>query len=381
MAPRKRLRRNTDLPDNLYPNKVGGVIYYRYKRPDTGTFHSLGTVKGQAIADARQLNAILMKPADRVGRVLGTAEQTMSHLIGRYRKEFLPEQALAPSTVKLIGYRLNRFEKDLGDKLVESIDVKGLAEYLDDNFKRDAYIKHRTTLIDLFRFAQMKGLHPSDLDNPAAVTYPKASYEKQRQRMTLEQFKAIHAIAPAWMQNAMELGLVTLQGRTEVINMQFSDFDEKTGVLRVVRQKVKKHEHAYLEIESPWLKGIIARARKSDVASPYIVHRVPVRKNEAQDRQHWTQLTANHFSAEFRKWRDRTKLFDNVPKEQRPTFHEIRALGSWLYKKQGFDTESYVQPLMAHATEAMTEHYQKGHEQEWVRVKAELDLSGVFGNG
>lgn len=378
MAPRKRLRRNADLPANLYANKVGGTTYYRYRRPDTGTFHNLGTVKGEAMADARQLNAILSKAVDRVGAVLGTAEQTMAHLIDRYRKEFLPEQALAASTVKLIGYRLGRFEKDLGDKLVEEIDVKVLAEYLDDNFKRDAYIKHRTALIDLFRFAQMKGLYPSDLDNPAAVTYPKASYEKQRQRMTLEQFKAIHTIAPSWLQIAMELGLVTLQGRTEVIGMQFADYDEQAGVLRVVRQKVKKHEHAYLEIESPWLKGIVARARKSDVASPYIVHRVPERRNAAEGRQHWTQLTANHFSAEFRKYRDQTGLFDDVPKEQRPTFHEIRALGSWLYKKQGFDTESYVQPLMAHATEKMTEHYQKGHEQEWVRVKAELDITQVL---
>ena len=378
MAPRKRLRKNLDMPDNLYSNKVGFVTYYRYRRPDNGTWHSLGTVKGQAIADARQLNAILTKPIDRVGAVLGTAEQTVSHLIERYRKEFLPEQKLAASTVKLIEYRLNRIKKDIGSGMVEDVDVKTLAEYLDKNFQRDAYIKHRTTLIDLFRFAQMKGLYPSDLDNPAAVTYPKASYEKQRQRMTLEQFKAIHDIAPHWLKIAMELSLVTLQGRAEVITMRLADYDERKGAIKVIRQKVQKYEHAYLEIESPWLKGIVARARQSDVASPYIVHRVPKRKKEAADRDHWTQLTANQFTAEFRKYRDKTGLFDDTPKEQRPTFHEIRALGSWLYKKQGFDNESYVQPLMAHATGKMTEGYQKGHEQEWVHVKAELNLSQVL---
>ena len=378
MAPRKRNRKNADLPPNLYANRVGSVTYYRYRRPDTGTLHSLGTEKGQAIADARQLNAILMKPTDRIGQVLGTADQTMSHLIQRYRAEFLPDQGLAASTLQLIGYRLDRFDKDLGDRLVESIDVKALAEYLDANFQRDSYIKHRGTLIDLFRFAQMKGLYPSDLDNPASVTYPKARYEKRRQRITLEQFRAIHAIAPPWLQIAMELGLVTLQGRAEVISMKFSDFDESTNTLKVVRQKVKKHEHAYLMIESPWLPGIISKARRSGVASPYIVHRSPERRTRAQGRQHWTQLTPNHFSAEFRKYRDATGLFDGVPREERPTFHEIRSLGSWLYKKQGFDTESYIQPLMAHATEKMTEHYQKGHEREWVRVKAELNVSEIL---
>ncbi|WP_375191857.1 phage integrase Arm DNA-binding domain-containing protein [Marinobacter sp.] len=379
MAPRKRLRRNVDLPPNLYSNKVGAVTYYRYRRPDTGTFHSLGTVKGAAIADARQLNAILMKPADRVGRVMGTAEQTMSHLIGRYRKEFLPGQGLADSTVQLIGYRLNRFEKDLGEQVVESFDVKACAEYLDDNFQRDSYIKHRTTLVDLFRFAQMKGLYPADLPNPAAATYPKAGYEKQRQRLTLDGFKAIYAAAPEWLQIAMQLALVTLQGRTEVINMQFSEFDEKAGALKVVRQKVQKHEHAYLIIESPRLASIISRARRSGIVSPFIVHRVPERRNKAKGRQHWSQLTANHFSAEFRLVRDETGLFDDMPREERPTFHEVRALGSWLYKKQGFDKKNYVRPLMAHADEKMTDEYQKGHEQEWVRVKAELDVSEIFG--
>jgi len=59
---------------------------------------------------------------------------------------------------------------------------------------------------------------------------------------------------------------------------------------------------------------------------------------------------------------------------ERPTFHEIRALGAWLYEKQGFDRSGYVQQLMAHADEKMTEHYQSGHEQKWVRVRAELDL-------
>lgn len=378
MAPRKRLRRNVDLPPNLYANKVGAVTYYKYRRPDTGTFHSLGTAKGSAIADARQLNAILAKPADRMGQVLGTAEQTMAHLIKRYRKEFLPEQKLADSTRQNIGYRLDRFNADLGRKPLDQFDVKVIAEYLDDNFQRDSYIKHRTTLADLFKFAQNKGLYPSDMDNPVTITYAKSDYEKDRQRMTLEQFKAIYEISSGWMQIAMELALVTLQSRLEVINMQFSDFDEATGDMRVIRQKVEKHEHAYLMIQSPRLPNIISRARKSGIASPYIVHRAPARKKQAKGRTHWTQLTPNHFTEQFRKYRDETGLFDGVPKKQRPTFHEIRSLGSWLYKKQGFDNEGYVQPLMAHATEQMTEDYQRGHEREWVHVKAELDVSGVL---
>ena len=62
--------------------------------------------------------------------------------------------------------------------------------------------------------------------------------------------------------------------------------------------------------------------------------------------------------------------------EERPTFHEIRALGSWLYEQQKFSTD-YVQLLMGHATAEMTERYQDGHapkEIQYVEVKADLAI-------
>lgn len=222
----------------------------------------------------------------------------------------------------------------------------------------------------------MKGLYPVDIGNPAEVTYAKTEYRKNRQRLTLEGFKAIHAISPFWMQIAMEISLVTLQGRSEVLNMKFSDYQD--GLIKVVRQKTKKHEHAHLEIDCPQLAELISRARQSGIASPYIVHRCPSRKIHSDERDHWTQILPNHFTAEFRRLRDETRLFDGIPRESRPTFHEIRSLGSWIYKQRGYDNESYIQPLMAHADERMTQGYQRGHSQDWVRVKAGLDLEEIL---
>lgn len=380
MAPRKRLRRNSDLPENLYCEVRNGVPYFRYRRPDTRTWHTMGSIKPEAVAAARQLNGLLSRERDLIGSVLGTADQTMSHLIDRYRKEHLADKELAASTLQNINYRLNRFDADMNRELIESRDVKTISEYLDSSFTRDSYVKHRNTLVELFRFAQTKGLYPADQENPAEVTFARSDVKKKRKRMTPAQFAAIHAISPSWMQIAMELALITLQGRYEVIGLKFSQFDQKTGTIRVIRQKVEKHEHAYLEIESSRLAGIISRARRSGIASPYIVHREPVRRNTAQDREHWSQLTANHFSSEFRRLRDLTGIFDTVERRERPTFHEIRALGSWLYKQQGYDNESYIQPLMAHADQKMTEHYQKGHEQQWVKVRADLDVSDILGH-
>jgi len=378
MAPRKRIRRNADLPTNLYANKVNGVTYYRYKRPDTGTWHQMGSIKPEAVASARQLNSILQTPDDLVAKVMGKPDNSVNNLIQRYEDEYLDAQALAGSTRQNAGYRLARFKTDLGDRDVNEFDTRVVADYLDKNFTRDSYVKHRQTLTDLFRFAQTKGLYPSDQPNPVTITYAKGDHDKDRQRMTLEQFKAIHAIAPDWMQIAMELALVTLQSRLEVISMRFSDYDEDTGELRVVRQKVEKHEHAYLLIRSPHLAKIVSRARQSGVVSPFLVHRAPVRRKPAKGRHHWTQIMPNNFTELFREYRDKTDVFDDIPRKNRPTFHEIRSLGSWLYKKQGFDNENYIQPLMAHADEKMTQEYQKGHERAWVHVNAELDINTIL---
>ncbi|ATN93328.1 integrase [Marinobacter phage PS3] len=375
MAPRKRLKKNKDLADNLYGSVKNGVTYYQYRHPGTGQYHSMGTNKLEANAAARQLNSILVSERNLVAEVMGTADKDMSHLIDRYRKELLPTKSLAASTEQTIKYRLNRLERDLGKKLLEDIDVQTIAEYLDDNFQRDSYIKHRAMLVELFRFAINKGLCPLEMGNPAEVTYAKSEYEKARRRLTLEQFWEIHAAAPVWIQLAMETALITLQGRAEVINMKFADYQDKT--LKVIRQKTSKHEHSHLMIHCPQLEDIIARARQSEIASPYIIHRRPERKVAAEGRDHWTKLTPNNFTAEFRKTRDKCKCFEGMPRNQRPTFHEIRALGSWLYKKQGFDNETYIQPLMAHADQKMTEHYQQGHEQRWVKVEAGLALQSL----
>ena len=84
-----------------------------------------------------------------------------------------------------------------------------------------------------------------------------------------------------------------------------------------------------------------------------------------------------YLTKEFRKARDLAKAYDHIedPKA-RPTVHELRALGAWLYEQQGFSRD-YVQVLMGHATPEMTAYYQGGHEEKEViyqHVQAGLKL-------
>lgn len=374
MAPRNRLKRNQGLQPNLYSTQSAGRTYYTYRRPTDGKRFGLGSDKRKANAIARQANAQLMEDKDRLAQVLGTNDITLSEMIALYQDEILGTKTLAEQTRRNAEYRLARFKQDLGDRVVSQFDVGQIASYL-DQFKRDSYVKHRGQMVELFRFAKRKGWFPDTRDNPAELTYSKMDYGKHRRRMTLQQFRAIHQQAPHWMQIAMELAIVTLQGRYEVCHMRYDDLQDDQ--LYVVREKTKKNEWGHLRIPvTPALEDIIRRSR-DDVVSPFIVHRAPAKRKRASGKQHWTQLTLNDFSAKFRKVRDQVPELAAMASNERPSFHEIRALGSWLYEQAGFERD-YVQALMAHGDEKMTAHYQSGHQKKWVDVRADMDLKTVF---
>lgn len=379
MVPRNRKKENRDLKGlNLFPDpKKNGVIYYRWKHPETGKFHAMGTDRMKAKAAARMLMDRFAPQHDLVRRVIDGDDITMADLIADFRRDFLPSKKLAAGTLKNYEYRLKRVTRDLGKRGVRSMEIKDIAEYLDENFERDAYVKHRGVLIELFRYAKVKGRYPADQDNPAEVVYAKSDYEKERTRMTVEQFKAIHALVPAWMQIAMEMALVTLQGRHEVLHMKYEEV--KDGYIYVVRQKTSKNEWSRLRIKvTPVHQELIDRSRQDAIASPFVIHRRPGKIKDRKDRQHWSQVGPHWFSKQFAKYRDETGLFDHMEPLERPTFHEIRALGSWLYEQAGYP-RTYVQALMAHGDEKMTAVYQSGHDEKWADVEAGLELKGILG--
>ena len=85
-------------------------------------------------------------------------------------------------------------------------------------------------------------------------------------------------------------------------------------------------------------------------------------------------MTPDYLTKSFAQARDDSKAYEELPVGERPTFHEIRALGAWLYEQQNFPME-YIQALLGHADEKMTKHYQEGHGDktiEYVEVGAEL---------
>jgi integrase len=92
---------------------------------------------------------------------------------------------------------------------------------------------------------------------------------------------------------------------------------------------------------------------------------------------HPCAILPDYLTKQFRKWRDESGVYDHLQPRERPSFHDIRALGIMLYFKAGYPKE-YIMALAGHATEDMTNHYIDGHEQQQpLQVAAGLDISTI----
>ncbi|MTI12144.1 tyrosine-type recombinase/integrase, partial [Sansalvadorimonas verongulae] len=331
--------------------------YFYYNNPKAGFYNQpMGRDRLLAISAARQLNA-MAKPdvGSLVEKTLNPAAKTVKDAIDRFKEDILPNLKLGDRSKQEMGYRLNRLEKDIGNRVLDAMTVQNVAEYLDSNFYGDGYKQHRTVLSRVFRIAMTKGWCRED---PAEKTLPTRNaekVEKKRQRLKKEQLDIIYEMADPWLKIAIDLALITLQRRQDLVKLKFSDI--KDGRLYLVQQKTKdRTECARLSIAvSPNLAKIINKARMTGIACPYIIHRKPDRRKsrENETKQHWAAVRESYLTRAFTKVRNKTGLFDNIPEDERPTFHELRSLGGDLYKKKGWSLEQ-VQSLMGHASEGMT---------------------------
>lgn len=376
MSPRPRSPINKKLPPNLYANGK----YWRYKNPITGKMTSINRSLEEAIKMAKAANArlapLMAGDGEMLTMITGEKLPNMRTLLDRFEAEWLPDRKYAASTLDEIGYKLERYRKELGDLLVGQLDVLAVAEYL-DQFSNNAYTKHRGLLVQVFAFAVAKGLAER---NVAELTLVKKEEEKKRQRHTLEGLtKIIEAVTtPVWLKRAIKLGLASLQRREDIVTWTKASVDLEKNTISVSPGKTEGYEtpiHLRI-VMGKSLREVVVECMKSPILSPYLIHYRPRarRKEQVDAKAHWTSVTPDYLTKEFRKARDAAKAYDHMPISERPTFHEIRALGSWLYEQQKFPTE-YVQALMGHADEEMTKHYQEGHEKkgiEYVEVGAGL---------
>lgn len=366
MPPRKRKPENRDLPPNLYTNTVNGITYYYFEHPIHHWREQLGTDRVAAIKTASALNSAIARegidPGVRAPKVEGKT-------VGQVITEYLPK-ALAKSRSKLThkNYtnQIKRLNNEFGTRPLKAVTVLELSNFLEPLPDR-TYKVLRFHLVGIFALALARGYLPHGYGNPAAVLESRSEPKAVRDRLMLADYHRIYAIAPEWLQIAMELMLHTGLRPIDVRNLRFEQFID--GCIYTEIRKNRKH--ICIELND-YEQSLIRRARKSGIASPFIVHRMPLRKGikrTSQDKSHPTQLTHDLLSRTFSDLRDSLGIGSDHP----PPLYEIRSLSSWLYEQQGRDV-SEIQGLLAHTGERMTEHYIYDRRHEFERVRAGLEL-------
>ncbi|WP_313456827.1 tyrosine-type recombinase/integrase [Stenotrophomonas sp.] len=358
MTPRKRSACRQGWPDNLYPNRDG----FKYRHPVTRRETFMGRDKAKAFAAAKKLNAVLIPGNDLVGRVVGSRE-TVADAIEVFRRDDIPARDWAPKTAEVYESVIRRINAGIGSRPVEEVTVKDCAEFIRAVTVSDrARQQFRLVLGWIMACAVQEGWIDS---NPVLATR-RFQHERKRARLTKEMYAAVWDKADPWLRLAMDISLVTLLRRDDVVSLKFTDM--RDGALWVIPQKTEGSSLVKLKIRiGDQLGALLAQARDS-VLSPYIIHRLPEKARpsnmRASARQHHTQVMPEQLTRAFQDAREAAGITGDNP----PSFHEIRSLGGALLTEAGWQIEQ-VQRLMGHTSASMTEHYLEGHDAPWHSVE------------
>ncbi len=386
MSPRRRNPKNRDLPPNLkIQTKPDGRVYFRYVFPD-GKSAPLGSDREAAKAAANALNEKLTAAGSLVDRALANRQARsleaennplLPTLVAEFKIHWLAEKKYSDRSRSEIIYKLNEYERTWPSRAVASFVVRDIAVFLNGK-PNSTYVKHRQLLTDLFAFACHQGYRE---DNPAQITLKKDQGEKIRQRHSWEGYQSIHAISPPWLQRAMDIALRSLQRRSDLTSLGRKQVDLAANTITILQEKTRNYaQPVYIEIEmGPELRASVEACMRSELHCPNLIHVRPRRMTPQirAAKDHPFAVLPGYLSKQFAKYRDQSGAYDHLPPEQRPSFHDLRALGAWLYEKAGYPDE-YISLLSGHATEAMLAHYKAGHEKpKPVRVKAGLNLENA----
>lgn len=392
MAKRRSLQ-NRDLEGtHIKVVKRKHYTNYYYIFPDL-TKESLGNDRTIAIEAAIALNTVYYKSGDIVERIIAKRQQSatpqprskpqpatvidnINRLVERYTTEHIPEQGYSQSYKTETIRRLKAITKQWGQRSTRSVTTTEVAEFMDAQAKHE-YPKYRNLLMKLFSFAIHKGMRE---DNPVAVTLSKSAPERQSEKHTLEGFLKTYQASPDWLKRAILIAVFTVQRREDLVTLHKDQIDLKEGTILVNQSKTANYKNPIrlkIKMGKELLEAVQA-CFNSGITCPYLIHYRPERMTETirASKLHPYAVTGNHLTKQFAKYRDESGAYIGIPKELRPTWHDLRGFGMYLYRQAGYPLE-YIQALAGHASTNMTTYYIEGHEPpKPVLVAADLSMKG-----
>ncbi|WP_395756306.1 phage integrase Arm DNA-binding domain-containing protein [Edwardsiella ictaluri] len=375
MAARPRTHKIT-IP-NLYSklDKRTGRVYWQYKHPVTGNFHSLGTNTEEAKQVASEANDIIAE--QRTRQILSVNEKiarmresrefiTVTTWLDRYLE--IQQERLESGEIKINSVKQKKKPVELlrqcsGMLYLKDVTALEVAEIIDavkaQGHSRMAQVV-RMAIIDVFKEAQHAGHVPPGYNPAQATKQPRNRV--MRQRLSLDEWKTIYSAAerhPPYLQCAMLLALVTGQRIGDISNMKFSDIWD--DMLHVTQEKTGARLAIPLALTcvalNISLRDVMTQCRDA-VLSQYLVHF----RHTTSQATRGDRVSPNAITTTFKKARNRSGI--TWPEGTAPTFHEQRSLSERLYREQGLET----QKLLGHKSQKMTDKYNDDRGKEWMVI-------------
>ncbi|QBX86400.1 phage integrase Arm DNA-binding domain-containing protein [Enterobacter roggenkampii] len=375
MAARPRTHK-ISIP-NLYCklDKRTGKVYWQYKHPTTGRFHSLGTDEAEAKQVANEANTIIAEQRtrqilsvnDRLARMKGKrTDITVTEWIDKYiviQEERLKNNELRPNSFRQKNKPLRLFREHCGMRYLKDIETIDIAEITDaiknDGFSRMAQVV-RIVLVDVFKEAQHAGYVPPGYNPAMATKQPR--HKVTRQRLSLEEWKSIYEAAETmqpYLQCGMLLALVTGQRLGDICRMKFSDIWD--DMLHIEQEKTGSRLAIPLDLKCDalglTLRDVVSKCRDA-VISKYLVHF----RHSTSQATRGDSVSSSSLTTSFKKARNKCGI--EWEKGTAPTFHEQRSLSERLYEAQGVDT----QKLLGHKSPQQTAKYHDDRGKDWTII-------------
>lgn len=376
-----------DYPPNMTVDKGDGRFSVR--NPITGKRKKFSRDKEKdALRVVNALNEWLAN--ERALKALKEGRPTIDGLVVKWIADRVPLMPWAAGTRENYVAKAKRIREELGERTIDHTDCMYIEDWISARTKTaDAFNDWLYVFVLLWKFGVSRKL--TEVNEPEKIEQRSTSKKldsNQKQRLPLDvlDYRDIHDKADDWLRLAMDVSLVTLQGRAEVCAMQMTHF--RDGFLYVVRAKTSgDSDMAFIRIElTPQLLEFQSRSRQlDDTVSPYLIHRRPdsMRRTHIDPKDHWTQVTPDYLSKAFAEARDKVPRFAALlPARKRPTFHEIRGLGARLCEASGMSPQM-IQWLMTHSDKKVTNIYLEGglealKDTDFKPVVAPLKLRDVL---
>ncbi len=351
--PRRRKAENADLPRFVFATNGGDSYVYRH--PLTGKAHGLGGDKSKAIERGNLLNDRIWGNDPFRLTVLRSGLQTCKDLIDQF-EAYRRAKTKRDSTWSEHRWKLAKY-RDWLQKHPSMITVSDLNQHL-DAVPDDPYRKHKILLGELFEFARARGFIVATAPNPARLLLDRPGQEKRRQRLTPAWFWAIYDQAPAYLQCAMGISLVTSMRLGDIWSLRRDQFDARARSISYVPAKTRDNPNPMptrcLLTDQQWARFVAPLLLQGGHESG----RVFVYTDPKRPSRDFGRLSG---------------VVTELPALQRPTFHEIRSLSEALYKRQGED-RSTTQRRMGHHSLKQTDGYDRGHDLVFEPVHCTLEV-------